>query len=179
MVGINTVLADDPQLTARDVPLRRTAARVVLDTHLKLPPGCRLALTARDVPVLVLASRRGLEQRSRRARQLEQRGVELIPCSLKRGRLDLADVLRRLGSKAMTNLLVEGGGQVLTGFLDRGLADELYAFIAPKLLGGAGAVTPYAGAGTSVSNESGALRHVTSRRVERDLLVQARLATTA
>jgi len=69
---------------------------------------------------------------------LERAGVEVVPCRARRGRVDLADVLDRLGRRAMSNVLVEGGGEVLSEYLGRGLADEAYVFVAPRLIGGRG-----------------------------------------
>ena len=175
MVGINTVLIDDPQLTARDVHLRRIATRVILDTCLRLPPQGKLALTAREVPVLVMASRKAFDAHRRRANRLEKRGVDLQPCRARGGYLDLADVLRHLGRRGMINLLVEGGGQVLTGFLDRRLADEVYAFVSPRLIGGAGAVAPYTGRGAARVDDCIPVQRARSTRVGADTLVQLRL----
>ncbi len=175
VVGINTVLVDDPRLTARDVPLRRTSARIVLDTRLRFPARCALAMTANDELVLVATSRAALRARARHARELGKRGVELLPCRLKGDRLDLGDVLRRLGRRGMTNLLVEGGSRVLTEFLDRRLADEVYAFVAPRLIGGERAPGPFAGRGVDEIAESLPAAPAKISRSGPDALIHLRL----
>ena len=176
MVGIGTVLADDPLLTARGVPLRRTATRVVLDTHLRLPKQCQLVATAEQAALLVMTSRRALRDRRRHADELRRRGVVLEACRVRRGRLDVADVLRRLGQRRMTNLLVEGGGRVLAELLDRRLADETYVFIAPRLIGGQGAVAAYPGRGAERVDDGPQIRGVRTSRLGTDTLIHLRLA---
>jgi diaminohydroxyphosphoribosylaminopyrimidine deaminase/5-amino-6-(5-phosphoribosylamino)uracil reductase len=176
LVGIRTVLADDPQLTAREVPLRRRATRVVLDTHLRIPPRSRLVATAGEVPVLVITSAQAIRARATRAAQLRKRGVELQPCRIRRGRLDLADALHRLGQRRMTNVLVEGGGQVLGDLLDQGLADEAYVFVAPTLIGGADAVSACPGLGVARVLEARPAQRLRTARLGPDLLLHFRLA---
>ena len=176
MIGINTVLSDNPRLTARDVPLRRTATRIVLDTHLQMDPQCRLASTADQVPVLVITSPEALRTRNRRAKQLEERGLSLQPCRLRNGRINLASALGHLGNRQMTNLLVEGGGRVLADFLDHHLADEAYAFIAPKLIGGADATTAFGGRGAALVSRSTPIRGAHTSRVGPDTLIHLTFA---
>jgi diaminohydroxyphosphoribosylaminopyrimidine deaminase/5-amino-6-(5-phosphoribosylamino)uracil reductase len=175
LVGIRTVLADDPQLTARDVPLRRRATRVVLDTHLRIPPRSSLVATAGDVPLLVMTSAGAIRARASRAAQLRKHGVELQACRLRRGRLDLADALHRLGQRRLTNVLVEGGGQVLGEALDRVLADEAYVFVAPALIGGADAVAACPGRGVARVLEARPARQLRTARLGPDLLLHFRL----
>jgi len=135
LVGVNTVLADDPQLIARGVRVRRIAARVVLDSKLRLPLESRLARTAKEVPTVVMTTETGLSMRRRHAEALQRASVEIVTCRARSGRVDLDDVLRQLGDRHMTNLMVEGGGEVLSEFLRRDLADEAYVFVSPRLLG--------------------------------------------
>jgi len=164
LVGIGTVLADDPMLNARGTPLRRIATRVVLDTRLRLPERCRVVTTAGSVPTLVLTSHRGLREKARKAARLERRGVELVPCRTIRGVIDLTATLRLLANRRFTNVLVEGGGRLLSVFLDRRLADEAMVFVAPTLIGGAGAPTAYAGRGVSRVQDAPRLRARVRRR---------------
>jgi diaminohydroxyphosphoribosylaminopyrimidine deaminase/5-amino-6-(5-phosphoribosylamino)uracil reductase len=143
LVGIGTALADDPQLTARP-PGPRLATRIVLDTHARLPVTGALARTAREVPVLLAV---GEEAPADRLRALADAGCEVLRLPAKAGRVVLGALLAELGRRRMTNLLVEGGGQVLGSFFDAGALDEMHVFIAPRLVGGAGAPTALAGVG--------------------------------
>lgn len=178
LVGIGTVLADDPLLTAREAAIKRTAVRIVLDTRLRMPMSSQLVATAPDVPVLVMTSRPALKTRQRQADRLRDRGVSVVPCRITRSRLDMADALARLGEMRLTNLLVEGGGQVLASLLDRNVADEAHVFVAPRLIGGADAVLAYPGLGAERVSQGPAIREVRSRRIGSDILWRLRLGET-
>lgn len=134
LVGSGTVRADNPMLTARNVPIRRQAVRVVLDGRLRLSPRCRLAATANSVPTLVFTGTS--PARTAKAERLKERGVEVIACRARRGRLVLEDCLRELARRNVTNLLVEGGPTLLRSFFHAALVDEALVFVAPKLIGG-------------------------------------------
>jgi len=200
LIGIGTVLADDPLLTARDVPIRRTATRIILDTNLRLPLTCQLVATAGvphpsqsegwgtdalrtkawttdHPPVLLLTSRAALRKRPRHAQRLQQRGVEIIPCRVKNGRIDLTAALRLLGDRQMTNLMVEGGGRTLAAFLDARLADEAHIFIAPKLIGGQSAIQAYPGQGAPQIADAFVTGVIETRRSCPDTLMRLRLMT--
>jgi len=151
VVGIGTVLADDPLLTARP-PGPRVATRVVLDSRGRFPEGSRLAQTAASAPVLVVtAGQVGA------ARRIEDLGCELLALPAEGGRPAVTALLGELGRRRMTNVLVEGGSEVLGSFLDAGAIDEVHVFIAPRLAGGAGAKSPVGGRGVERIAESLAL----------------------
>jgi len=137
LVGVGTAKCDDPLLTARDVPLRRRAARVVLDGSLSLSPRAQLVRTAPEVPTWVFTTSRAA--RSEKAKQLACRGVEVLAVGTRRGRLALPEVLKRLHEREVTNLMVEGGAAVLSSFLGADAVDEAEIFVAPLLIGGANA----------------------------------------
>ena len=133
IVGIGTALADDPLLTARP-PGPRTACRVVLDTKGRLPLGGQLARTARQMPTLIVTGERAPEEAVKR---LTDAGCEVLRLSeAETGRIDVNALLARLGERRRTNVMVEGGGQILGAFRDANAIDEVHVFIAPVLLGG-------------------------------------------
>jgi len=138
LVGIGTALADNPRLTARPAG-PRLATRVVLDRRARLPLDSLLVTTAREVPVLVVTS---ADAPSERVELLREAGCEVLVASL-------PELLAELGRRRWTNLLVEGGAEVLGSFLDGGLIDEAHVFVAPKLFGGADAPGPVAGTGVA------------------------------
>ena len=133
LVGVNTVVADDPLLTARVPTVRRIATRVVLDTRLRTPPSARLVRTARDVPTWIFC---GPDAPPARARRLARAGCRIHTVRAGPAGLHLPRVLDVLGAAGMTNVLVEGGGRLLGSFLDARLADEVHIYIAPVLIGG-------------------------------------------
>jgi diaminohydroxyphosphoribosylaminopyrimidine deaminase / 5-amino-6-(5-phosphoribosylamino)uracil reductase len=132
-VGIETALADDPQLTARDVdePEPRQPLRVVFDSEARLPLDSALARSAADVPVLVVASEAAPDDR---VEVLRGTAVEVLTLPGDRAeRLRVA--LDELARRPVTSLLVEGGAGLAGAFLDAGEVDELRLFFAPVLLG--------------------------------------------
>jgi diaminohydroxyphosphoribosylaminopyrimidine deaminase/5-amino-6-(5-phosphoribosylamino)uracil reductase len=173
LIGSGTALADDPMLTARDVPVRRRAVRVVLDGRLRLSERSQLVVTASTVPTMVFTSKAkvGLSKAGRLAR----RGVEVAACRTHRGRPVVADCLRRLSRRAVTNLLVEGGPTILTSFLKAGLVDEAWAFVSPKLIGGSDGPGVLAGKGVARVADALIPRTVVTRRWEADTLFRMRL----
>jgi diaminohydroxyphosphoribosylaminopyrimidine deaminase/5-amino-6-(5-phosphoribosylamino)uracil reductase len=134
LVGVGTVLADDPLLTARGVPLLRRAIRVVLDAGLRIPVSAKVVATAKATPTLLFTTARAA--RTRKARTLIRKGAELVACKAPRGRLALSDCLTHLHERDVTNLLVEGGPTVLSAMLGAQLVDEVWMFVAPRLIGG-------------------------------------------
>jgi diaminohydroxyphosphoribosylaminopyrimidine deaminase/5-amino-6-(5-phosphoribosylamino)uracil reductase len=145
IVGSGTVLTDDPLLTAREVVLRRRATRVVLDSRLRLPDKCQLVVTSKDIPTLVVTTR--TEAATRKAESLRRKGVEVVSCRSRNGRIVLVDALRRLAKRDMTNVLLEGGPTLLGSFFSLKLVDEAFVFTAPILLGGSEARVMLAGRG--------------------------------
>jgi len=136
LVGANTARIDDPQLTTR---LRhatgRNAIRIVLDTRLRLLPRLRIFQSRASARTIVAT----LEPRdAAKSRKLVRRGVEVWTLSGRAGRLNLLELLRRLGREGVLQVLVEGGAEVYGSFLTERLADELVVFIAPKLIGSDG-----------------------------------------
>jgi diaminohydroxyphosphoribosylaminopyrimidine deaminase / 5-amino-6-(5-phosphoribosylamino)uracil reductase len=133
MVGIGTVLADDPWLTAR-LPGARDPIRIVIDTHLRTPPKAHL-LPRRSGPRTIVVCR--AQAPAERERALLARGAEVWRLATHRdGRLDLHPLTRRLADEGITSVLVEGGGELHAYMLERRFADELVIYIAPKIVGG-------------------------------------------
>jgi diaminohydroxyphosphoribosylaminopyrimidine deaminase/5-amino-6-(5-phosphoribosylamino)uracil reductase len=166
VTGIGTVLADDPLLTARP-PGPRVAARVVLDSRGRLPRDCQLANTARLAPVIVVTA----DEMPAGAVELQQMGCDILAVPSVDGRLSLTGLLDELGRRRMTNLLVEGGAEVLGSFLDAGEIDEVHVYIAPSLVGGATAKTPIAGQGVQRLAEALVLKAWRVEELEGNLLI--------
>lgn len=143
LVGAGTALTDDPLLTDRSGKARRRPlTRVVLDRTARLSPDSRLALTARDAPVLVFSSEHAP---SSSIAALESRGVEVI-CGANDGR-DLLPVLKELVKRSIQSVLIEGGATIAGAFLDAGLVDKASFFIAPIIIGGSDATPAIGGTG--------------------------------
>jgi diaminohydroxyphosphoribosylaminopyrimidine deaminase/5-amino-6-(5-phosphoribosylamino)uracil reductase len=133
LIGVGTVITDDPQLTCRLPGMApRSPIRVVLDTHLRLPTDSTLARTAREVPVWVIA---GVDAPQRAEQQLRALGVEVVRAPASQGRVDLAAALNLLAGRGITRLMVEGGPTVAAAFATADLVDEAALLRAPGLVG--------------------------------------------
>ncbi len=145
VVGAGTAHADDPLLTARPAG-PRTAARIVVDDRASLRTDSQLLRTLDAGPVLVAAA---ADAPSAAVSRLRSAGCEVLICDAPTRPARLEQLLDELGRRRFTNVLVEGGGRLLGALFDARLVDEVHAFIAPKLVGGAAARTPLAGEGTA------------------------------
>jgi diaminohydroxyphosphoribosylaminopyrimidine deaminase/5-amino-6-(5-phosphoribosylamino)uracil reductase len=145
VVGSATAQRDDPLLTARP-PGARTAARVVVDSQATLSPDSQLATTAREVPVIVAATASAPTENRQR---LSSAGCEVLSLAGATHADRLHELLRELGRRRMTNVLVEGGGRLLGTLADIGQIDELHVFVAPRVIGGDASPSPVGGRGVS------------------------------
>ena len=130
VIGIQTAIADDPLLTARPAG-PRPLIRVVLDRHARLSLSSRLVQTAGEFPLLVAV---GPDASEDRLKQLQDNGCEVWKSSTTHSSHMLLELVQEFGRRQMTNVLVEGGTHILESFYDAGLIDEVWAFLAPKLL---------------------------------------------
>jgi len=198
LVGVNTVLADDPSLTVRSQKSevrsqneRRPLRRIILDSRARTPlsakvvtdefaglttivvtpaaPARRVAALAKKVRVWVAPVAKG----GRAVLSPPRRGADTAPHT---GRVDLRWLLRELGQENVTHLLVEGGGEVNASFLLAGLAQRVAFFYAPKILGGYEARKAVGGEGVKRLEEVLRLREVACKRLGPDLLLNARVA---
>ena len=169
MVGVGTVLADDPQLTARnrlDRPLRRQPLRIVVDSRGRTPTDARLL--REKGPVLVA----GADVPQGRKDGLERAGAEVIELPAGNGSVDLNALLALLGQREVTSVLVEGGSALLGSLSDRRLVDKVVAFIAPAVIGGASATTAVGGEGSATIAQALRLCDVRTTRLGADLMVE-------
>jgi diaminohydroxyphosphoribosylaminopyrimidine deaminase / 5-amino-6-(5-phosphoribosylamino)uracil reductase len=173
LVGVNTVLEDDPKLTIRgtEVPPGKRLRRIVLDARARTPSKAAiLADTESALTTIVTSDQASL----RRVAQLGRRATVLV-APARQGRIDLGWVLDRLGHEGVTSLLVEGGGEVNASFLFGGLAHRIAFFYAPKIIGGRSALGAVGGEGARSLTDALALRDLVWRRLDRDFLLTARV----
>ncbi|MBW8001373.1 MAG: bifunctional diaminohydroxyphosphoribosylaminopyrimidine deaminase/5-amino-6-(5-phosphoribosylamino)uracil reductase RibD [Planctomycetes bacterium] len=139
LVGIETVLSDDPLLTARPGEGKKLT-RIVLDSKLRIPLESQLIATAKESPVLIVTTEQALNNNPQLAEKITEAGAEILTVPVKDGLCDLTALLDELGKRQIQQLLVEGGPTVITSFLREALADEVCIYISPKVLGSEGDV---------------------------------------
>lgn len=170
MCGIGTVVADDPLLTARFSAVPRQPTRVVLDTHLRIPLDSQLVRTAPQIPTIVVTDR---NPPANRAKILHSYQVEILTVDTDtNGYIPLQNVLAELGRREIISVLVEGGGVTNAAFLAEKLAQRVYWFVAPKLVGGRDAITPLEGTGAECMSDAVTLENVRVKRCGPDILVE-------
>lgn len=172
LIGRGTAKKDDPLLTARP-PGPRVAVRVVLDSRAALAETSQLVRTARETPVLVAASAAASPDDRRR---LERAGCEvlILPGDSRPERLDA--LLDEMGRRRWTNVLCEGGAELLGSLLDARAIDEVHVFIAPKFVGGAAAPAPISGRGVAELADAMALSDLRVEPLGEDVYVSGRVA---
>jgi len=139
LVGVNTIIADDPLLTARPSKGKKLT-RIVLDNHLRFPLDCKLIKTAEKSPVLIYTRGDTIQNNPEIAEKITNKGAEVLTYPDMEGRSNLQFLLDELSKRGISHLLVEGGPSVLTSFLKEQLTDEIVVYIAPKILGAQGSV---------------------------------------
>src|SRR6202166_1691300 len=173
MVGVGTIIADDPLLTDRTgLPRRRPLLRVIVDSRLRLPPESRVVKTAKD-DVLVLCS----FAEEKRKRELQDQGirVEQVPVGVGDGRPDMVQIARRLGTMEITSLLVEGGAMINGAALASGIVDKVFLYYAPKILAGTGSVPFATGPGFAHMSDAAGVKAIRLHRFGEDFAVEGYL----
>ncbi len=163
LVGVGTVLADDPHLGVRH-GAGRDPLRVILDSNLKSSLDAQVY---RDGDVLVFASN---EVDQRKLKNFEGRGVEVFRCEAE---VNVVEVLKVLGGRGISSVLVEGGSGVAGSFLEAGAIDRYFACIAPKLIGGSSALSPIGGSGLSPISEVLDFDSIEVRTIGKDVIIEA------
>jgi diaminohydroxyphosphoribosylaminopyrimidine deaminase/5-amino-6-(5-phosphoribosylamino)uracil reductase len=173
IVGINTVLKDDPMLTPRPAKGKKPI-RVVLDDALRIPLKSRILRTPKASPILVYTRAEALSANPKHAERITKRGGEVLACRNTCDTSNLPFLLEELGRRGVQQVLVEGGARVLTSFLQAGLADEVRVYIAPRILGAQG--DAYMGEPMADLIEEITLRDVEIKAFGEDLRLSGRLA---
>jgi len=174
LVGVGTVIADDPQLTAR-LPEGggQNPIRLILDTHLSISAQANVVRSATDVETWVISGKgvAATEALKKRA-QLEKAGLHVMHVPMRQGRIDLPQLMTVLGSHSISSLLIEGGGQVIASSLASGIVDKLMFFYAPKLLGGNDGVPICRGKGPDLMQAALPVTRIKVHRFDDDIMIE-------
>ncbi len=171
MVGIGTVLADDPSLTTRrEGRTGRDPVRIILDSRLSIPEEARLLRLKSDSDTILVAGPAAPEAKA--ARLMKTGGVQVLQTPLENGKIDLPALMDRLGQMRITSLLVEGGSRVSASALKAGIVDKILFFYAPKILGGDDGVPLCRGAGPEKMADCLHLSDIQVRRFGEDVMIE-------
>jgi diaminohydroxyphosphoribosylaminopyrimidine deaminase/5-amino-6-(5-phosphoribosylamino)uracil reductase len=179
MVGINTVIEDNPMLNCRleenkDGTLN--PIRIILDSNLRIPLESNIVKTAKDIRTIVAYSKYGLcENNIKKKKQLEDSGIELIATDGDDGKVDLESLMKILGNMGIDSILLEGGSTVNSASFEKGIVDKVYAFIAPKLIMGEDAKSPVSGKGIELMKNAIDLKNVSVENIGNDILIKGYL----
>lgn len=175
MVGTNTVIHDNPQLTVRHDVSGKQPVRVVVDTRGRTPISAKLFNDAQRKRTLVLTTKLSS---ARWRRYLAQRGVDVIVVAQRGGRVDLRAGLKALGKRNVTSVLAEGGGELLGSLFEARLVDKAVFFYAPMIIGGRKAVTAVAGEGVPKVKSAIRFENYRWRKLSSgEMMLEARVAT--
>lgn len=195
VVGIGTVLADEPMLNVRLEGEHHQPVRIVVDSNLRIPVDSQLVKTANEYRTIVAcrhfdrseAERSEVEKSSLNVnkqkgfldslRLLEMTGVELLECQSNNNHVDINDLMTKLGAMGIDSLLLEGGGTLNAAFLEAGCVDEVWAFIAPKIIGGEGSKTPVSGKGIDKMSKAVNLQDIDIQNINGDILIKGKICS--
>lgn len=170
MVGVGTVIADDPLLTCR-MESGKNPVRIICDTNLRTPFNSQILKTAKNIPTIIATACTDLEQQQR----YTNANCKIIAVSKKNDQVDLNELMIKLGEEKIDSILLEGGNNLNWSALQNGLVNKVQAYIAPKLFGGAGAKTPVAGAGVENPNNAFLLTDTNITVLGDDILIESRV----
>ena len=171
LVGVGTIVADDPSLTVRARAGKRRPLRIILDPQLRIPRDAKVLTDGMAPTLLVTTSSASMTARS----ALEHRGAEILILPGRKGRIEWRYLLNALGRRGISSLLIEGGAEVNASAVREHAVDRVIFFIAPRLLGGRDALGAIGGTSPARLADALVLRDLTVRRIGSDIMVEGRL----
>ncbi len=170
MVGVNTVIKDDPMLDCR-IDGGVSPIRIVCDTNLRMPMDCRIIDTAKQIRTIIATSCLDNELHE----PFKEKGCELVTVGIKDGHLDLDELMDRLGRMKIDSILLEGGGTLNFSALESRIVSYVKAFVAPKIFGGENAISPVAGEGIGQVAACFKLGSLKTSCIDGDILIEGEL----
>jgi len=167
MVGVNTVITDDPELTCR-INNDKNLIRIVVDTNLRIPLDSKVVKN-NDKQTIVATT---LSSDGNKKKALRDLGVKVIEVSEKDNRVNLKELVKKIGQEGIDSILIEGGGTLNFSALEENIVDKVIFYIAPKILGGENSKSSIAGRGFSTLDQSVNLKNISYRKIGGDLVVE-------
>ncbi len=174
LVGINTILKDNPELTVRDDTKKiktkldiKMPIRIIVDSRLKIP--LRANVLNKKVKTIIATTKRSS---SNKIQMLRNQGIEVLVIRNKNSKVDLKELLKNLGKLNISSVLVEGGGNINASMLEERLVDKVLFFVSPKIIGGKEALTSVEGEGIDKVSKAINLKNIEIRRYGEDILIE-------
>ena len=173
MLGVDTVIADDPMLTSRlNEGKGRNPVRIVLDSRARIPLEAKILNTADQARTILAVTEKA---DSKKIRIIESKGNQILMAKSKDGKVDLNDLMLKLGEQNIDGILLEGGATLNYSALQSGIVDELVFFIAPKIIGGAEAKSPVEGNGIKLMKNAIELHDIKYEQLGQDLMLKGKI----
>jgi diaminohydroxyphosphoribosylaminopyrimidine deaminase/5-amino-6-(5-phosphoribosylamino)uracil reductase len=173
MVGIGTVLEDNPTLSIKNLSKKKKGpARIIVDSTLKIPLNANILEDVTNRRTIILATEHADADK---IKQLEGKGVTVLIVPEKNKRVDLKKAALALGKEGITSLMLEGGGDLNFSALQEGILDKVLFFIAPRIIGGQTAISSVGGCGIDKLKDSFSVKDLVLSRVGNDILVEGYL----
>ena len=172
MAGIGTVLADDPMLNAR-IENGNDPIRVICDSTLRIPEGSQIIRTAKQIQTIIAT----ISDDQEKTKRLEQKGCKIIKTTPQNNKVNVKELLKELRKMEIDSVLVEGGGILNESLIQNGLIHKVYAYIAPKLVGGKKAKTPVEGDGIKRLSDAVMFDELKATPLGNDILLEGKVKT--
>lgn len=166
MVGINTVLLDDPELTCR-IEDGRNPIKIIVDSSLRIPIASKVVKI--NPHLTIIATTEKVDENKKRI--LEDMGINIITTSLKNNKVNLNELLQKIGEKNIDSILIEGGSELNFSALEEGIVDKVRFYIAPKILGGNNSKSSIGGQGFSKLSDCVNLNEISYKNINDDLII--------
>lgn len=167
MVGVNTVLTDDPMLNCR-LPEGNSPIRIICDTSLRTPLTANVVRTAKEIPTIIATA---CEDKEKQNGYLEH-GCEILPVPKKEEHIDLGELMKKLGEKKIDSVLLEGGAALNYSALKAGIVNKVQTYLAPKIFGGTKAKSPVGGTGVETPEQAFGLKNRRITEIGEDILIE-------
>ena len=169
MVGINTVLIDDPSLnTRRNGKRNRNPLKVIVDTMARIPLDSKVLANDPQLALIATTSRAD----SAKLKMLERSGAQVLVCPVKNDHVDISFLANSLGTMGIDSILLEGGSTLAFSALSEGIVDKVISFIAPKIVGGKDALSPVGGDGIRQLSDAIMLHDIAVKRIGKDIMIR-------
>ena len=189
VAGIGTVKSDDPMLNCRLECQQSTdngqqlnihqPIRIIVDTKASISLESNIVKTANEYRTILAVGQQTTDNRQQtKINELKSLNVDILYCEEKDGRVDIDDLMNKLGHKGIDSLLLEGGSCLNAAFLQAGCVDEVYAFIAPKIIGGEHSKSPIGGQGIELMKDAITFDKVEIEQIENDILIKGKIKST-